>query len=92
METGQAWPKLKFAQVAATTYAESANRFAEKSLQLQRILRAAGFAKGDGVNILGLRLVSTIARANGLRDWPETRSLDDYDRLIAAVTSHLSLP
>jgi len=61
----------------------------EKSLQLQELLRAAGFGAGAGVSTAGIRLVSSVARREGLRDWPFTKTLQDYDALIAAVAKEL---
>jgi hypothetical protein len=63
--------------------------FARKSAQLQQLLRTAGFVKGDGISGPGLKLVSQVAKDRNLRDWPHTRTLEDYDRLIAAVAAKL---
>lgn len=62
----------------------------ERSLTLQRMLRAAGYVKRDGVATAGIRLVSRLAKEHGLRDWPHTRDVDDYDALIAVLGVHLS--
>jgi hypothetical protein len=65
--------------------------FVERSLELQRLLIDHGYGRksGSGITSSGLRLVSSIARAAGLRDWPHTRTFADYDALIAAVQSYL---
>lgn len=63
--------------------------FAERSRKLQELLRAAGHRKGDGVSTEGIKLVSRVAKRDGLRDWPDTRTLEDYDRLISAVAAEL---
>jgi len=63
--------------------------FAARSQQLQQILRAAGYCKGDGVSTAGLKLVSTLARRHRLRDWPHTQTLSDYDALLEVTREHL---
>lgn len=63
--------------------------FAERSHRLQRILRQAGFQRRGGVSGDGLRLVSRVARAAGVRDWPQTKTWADYDALIAAVSHEI---
>ncbi len=65
--------------------------FAAKSRQLQAILRSHGFAKGDGVNAAGCRFVSSAARKHHIRDWPDTKTLRDYDLLIAAVLHEINI-
>jgi len=62
----------------------------ERSLTLQRMLRAAGYVKRDGVATAGIRLVSRLAKEHGLRDWPHTQTVEDYDALIAVLGVHLS--
>jgi len=61
-----------------------------KSQELQQLLRQHGFAKpGSGsVTAAGCNLVRQVAKLRGLRDWPDTRTPEDYDALIAAVTAH----
>ena len=61
-----------------------------KSRDLQDVLRDAGFAKGSGVSSEGLKLVTRLARENGLRDWPDTRNEADYDALIEAVKKEVA--
>lgn len=63
--------------------------FVERSHRLQDILRAAGFRKGNGISGEGIRLVSRVAKREGIRDWPHTRTWSDYDSLIAAVEKEL---
>jgi hypothetical protein len=67
------------------------NEFAARSQELQRILRAAGYSKGDGVSTAGLELVSALAKKNKLRQWPDTQTIADYDALIAVVRDDLNL-
>lgn len=62
----------------------------ERSLTLQRMLRAAGYVKREDVATAGISLVSRLAKEHGLRDWPHTRNVDDYDALIAVLGVHLS--
>jgi hypothetical protein len=62
----------------------------ERSLTLQRMLRAAGYVKHDGVATAGISLVSRLARQHKLRDWPHTRSIKDYDSLIEVLRVHLA--
>ena len=69
--------------------AASCSGFAERSLQLQRILRDAGYRKGSGISNDGVRLVSRVAKRERVRDWAHTRSWADYDMLIAAVASEI---
>lgn len=70
--------------------ADELQAFATRSRKLQELLREAGYRKGDGVSTAGLLLVSRVAKRDGLRDWPDTRSLADYDALISAVAAELS--
>ena len=63
--------------------------FAERSHRLQRILRQAGFQRGGGVSGNGLRFVSRVARAAGVRDWTNTKTWADYDALIAAASHEI---
>ena len=63
--------------------------FAERSQRLQGILRQAGYQRLGGVSGEGLRLVSRVARAAGLRDWTNTNTWADYDALIAAVSTQI---
>ena len=62
----------------------------ERSLTLQRMLREAGYSKGSGVATAGIHLVSRLARQHKLRDWPHTRSTEDYDALIDVLSVHLA--
>ena len=62
----------------------------ERSLMLQQMLRAAGYTKRDGVATAGIRLVSRLAKQHRMRDWPHTRSVEDYDALIEVVKVHLA--
>lgn len=62
----------------------------ERSLMLQRMLRAAGYVKRSGVATAGISLVSRLAKEHKLRDWPHTRSGEDYDALIGVVRIHLA--
>ena len=64
--------------------------FAARSLTLQKILRDAGYVKGSGVATAGIRLVSKLAKAHKLRDWPHTLTLQDYDALLHVTREHLS--
>lgn len=61
----------------------------KKSAELQALLTGAGFVKGGGVSSDGLALVSRVAKARGIRDWPDTRHAADYDALQAAVQEEL---
>jgi hypothetical protein len=63
---------------------------AQRSQVLQGMLGAAGYKDGEGVGTPGIRLVSRLAKANGLRDWPYTRTVADYDALIEVMRTHLS--
>lgn len=62
----------------------------KKSAELQALLTGAGFVKGGGVSSDGLALVKRLAQEQGIRDWPDTRHAEDYERLIAAVRTHLT--
>jgi len=62
----------------------------ERSATLQRMLRAHGYVKGDGVATAGLRLVSQLAATHNLRAWPDTRTVADYDALIQIVGQSLT--
>jgi len=61
----------------------------QRSQTLQRILGAAGYKDGGGVGTPGIRLVSQLAKSNKLRDWPYTRTVADYDKLIEVTRAHL---
>ena len=61
----------------------------KRSKTLQRILRNAGFVKGGGIGTAGIRLVSRLAKQHGLRDWPHTRTVQDYDALIKVTRAEL---
>ena len=72
--------------------------FAERSQQLQHILRQAGYQRPGsagaegftrGVSVAGLRLVSRVATRAGLSDWPHITTWADYDALIAAVLEEI---
>jgi hypothetical protein len=60
-----------------------------KSEELVQLLRSAGYTKVDGISTAGIKLVSRLAKANGLRDWMNTRTVADYDALIAVTREHL---
>jgi len=61
-----------------------------RSLALQKLLRDAGYVKGSGVSTEGQILVSKIAKKHGLRNWSDTRTVDDYDRLLLVTREHLT--
>jgi hypothetical protein len=63
-----------------------------KSLELQALMRANGYGKGDGVGNGGIGLVARIARSAKIRGWPDTRHVADYDALISAVQKHFDTP
>jgi hypothetical protein len=70
---------------------QSLEAFAQKSRELQELLRSRGYANGDGVAVAGLVVVGVIARRLRIKDWKDVSSLSDYDRLIAAVRESLDL-
>jgi hypothetical protein len=65
------------------------NAMGRRSMTLRQILCAAGFVKGNGVATAGIRLVSRLAKEHGLRDWPKTRTIKDYDALIKVTREAL---
>ena len=83
-------PEADAAPASAPT-PSTENEFVARSQELQRILRAAGYSKGDGVSTAGLELVSALANKNKLRQWPDTQTIADYDALIAVVRDDLNL-
>lgn len=83
-------PEADAAPASAPT-PSTQNEFVARSQELQRILRAAGYSKGDGVSTAGLQLVSALANKNKLRQWPDTQTIADYDALIAVVRDDLNL-
>ena len=60
-----------------------------KGQQLQKMLRDAGFVKGSGVSNAGVKLVKEVAKTNKLRDWPDVKTPEDYDKLISEVRQRL---
>ncbi len=67
------------------------SEFVVRSHELQALLRAAGYCKGDGVSTAGQRLVAALARRDRLRQWSDTQTIADYDALIAVTRAHLLL-
>ena len=65
------------------------SEFVVRSHELQALLRAAGYCKGDGVSTAGQRLVAALAKRDRLRQWSDTQTLADYDALIAVTRAHL---
>jgi hypothetical protein len=64
---------------------EDLDAFAARSLKLRETLIRAGFRRESGVSTIGFKFVSRVAKKNRLRDWPHTKTLNDYDALIRAV-------
>lgn len=63
----------------------------ERSLTLQRLLREASYVKESGaISTNGFALVRHLAHEHHLRDWPETRNVQDYDALIEVLSEHLA--
>lgn len=54
----------------------------QRSRRLQRLLRRAGYGRGDGVSAAGLLWLRRMARSHGLPDWPDISTLAEYDALI----------
>lgn len=66
------------------------NKMGKQSAILQQLLREAGYGRGNGVSAAGCQLVTRLAREKNLRDWPATRTPEDYEALIVAVAEHLN--
>ncbi len=62
-----------------------------RSQELQRLLRSAGYSKGDGVSSKGQALVHRLAINAKIRCWSETETVADYDALIAVVRRNLGI-
>ena len=60
------------------------SRMAKLSGVLLSLIDDAGIKRGDGI-----RLVTRLAKTNGLRDWPATRNEADYKALIRVLKEHL---
>ncbi len=60
--------------------------FAQCSYELQKILSAAGFSRSEGQ-----KFCDKVAGDFGLRKWSDTRSIDDYEKLINAVSMNIEM-
>ena len=54
------------------------------------MLREAGFSKRSGVATVGIKLISKLAKKHNVRDWPNTRTVEDYDTLINLLALHFA--